>query len=111
LAVRIGKTAENSLDYSLNNTARSMLWLPTSRRVKYVAKQAVDSFFARLGDVGSALFVFLLVGQLHLGVRGVAAMNVVFVLLWMYVAWQIANERERRAREHTEGRTEQETIA
>jgi hypothetical protein len=25
-------------------------------------------------------------------------MNVVFVLLWMYVAWQIANERDARSR-------------
>jgi AAA family ATP:ADP antiporter len=99
-AVRVGKTAENSLDYSLNNTVRNMLWLPTTRRVKYVAKQAVDSFFARLGDVGSALFVFILVGQLDLGVRGVAGMNVVLVVAWIYVAWRIVNERDRLANEH-----------
>jgi AAA family ATP:ADP antiporter len=101
-AVRIGKTAENSLDYSLNNTVRNMLWLPTSRRVKYVAKQAVDGFFARLGDVGSAFFVFILVGQLHLGVRGVAAMNIVLVLAWIYVAWRIVDERDRLAKEQPE---------
>ena len=101
-AVRVGKTAENSIDYSLNNTVRNMLWLPTTRRVKYVAKQAVDGFFARLGDVGSALFVFILVGQLDLGVRGVAAMNVVLVLAWIYVAWRIVNERERLAKENPE---------
>jgi AAA family ATP:ADP antiporter len=102
-AVRIGKTAENSIDYSLNNTVRNMLWLPTTRRVKYVAKQAVDGFFARFGDVGSAAFVFILVGQLHLGVRGVAAMNVVLVLVWIYVAWRIVDERERLPKDAQEG--------
>lgn len=102
LAVRIGKTGENAVDYSLNNTVRNMLWLPTTRRDKYVGKQVVDSFFARLGDVGSALFVFILVGRLDLGVRGVAAMNVVLVLVWMYVAWRIVDERERLAKEKPE---------
>lgn len=101
-AVRIGKTVENSIDYSLNNTLRNMLWLTTTRRVKYVAKQAVDGFFARFGDVGSAAFVFILVGQLHLGVRGVAGMNVVLVLVWIDVAWRIADERERLAKETTD---------
>jgi AAA family ATP:ADP antiporter len=98
-AVRVGKTAENSIDYSLNNTVRNMLWLPTTRRMKYVAKQAVDSFFARLGDVFSGVAVFILVGQLDLGVRGVAAMNIVLVLAWIYVAWRTVNERDRLTKE------------
>ena len=43
--------ADNSLDYSLGNTTKQALWLPTSREAKYKAKQAVDSFFMRAGDV------------------------------------------------------------
>ena len=45
------KVADNSLDYSLGNTTKQALWLPTSREAKYKAKQAVDSFFMRAGDV------------------------------------------------------------
>ena len=45
------KVADNSLDYSLGNTTKQALWLPTSREAKYKAKQAVDSFFVRMGDV------------------------------------------------------------
>ena len=37
------KVADNSLDYSLGNTTRQALWLPTSREAKYKAKQAIDS--------------------------------------------------------------------
>src|SRR5262245_4709958 len=37
------KVADNSLDYSLGNTTKQALWLPTSREAKYKAKQAVDS--------------------------------------------------------------------
>ncbi len=60
LTARIGKTVENASDYSVNNTARNMLWLPTTKAMKYQAKQAVDTFFVRMGDVGSALLVYLL---------------------------------------------------
>ena len=55
----VGKIAENSTDYSVNNTVRNMLWLPTTRAMKYKAKQAIDTFFVRMGDVSSALLVFL----------------------------------------------------
>ena len=55
--LQIGKTLENATDYSLNNTVRQMLWLPTSRDMKFKAKQAIDTFFVRLGDVSSALLV------------------------------------------------------
>ncbi len=100
--VKVGKTAENSLDYSLNNTMRNMLWLPTTRRMKYLAKQVVDSFFARLGDVGSALGVFLLVDKADLGVRGIAGMNMVLIGVWIFVAWRIVRENARLVRDDDE---------
>ena len=50
-AMRWLKIADNSLDYSLGNTTKQALWLPTSREAKYKAKQAVDSFCVRAGDV------------------------------------------------------------
>ncbi len=79
------KVADNSLDYSLGNTTKQALWLPTSRAAKYKAKQAVDSFFMRLGDVLQAGLVFA--GErIALGVQGFAAVNVVLVGLWLAVA-------------------------
>ena len=55
--VRIGKILENSTDYSIQNTLRQALFLPTSREAKYKAKAAIDTFFTRAGDVISAGFV------------------------------------------------------
>ena len=49
--VRIGKILENSTDYSIQNTIRQALFLPTSREAKYKAKAAIDTFCTRLGDV------------------------------------------------------------
>jgi ATP:ADP antiporter, AAA family len=78
------KVADNSLDYSLGNTTKQALWLPTSREAKYKAKQAVDSFFVRIGDVLSAGVVYM--GErLLLAVPGFAAITLVLVGGWLAV--------------------------
>lgn len=84
--VRWAKTAENSTDYSIMNTARQMLWLPTSREEKYKAKQAVDSFFVRLGDMAAALAVFVGTTWFALEARGFALLNIGFVAVWLVLA-------------------------
>jgi AAA family ATP:ADP antiporter len=84
--VRWIKTAENATDYSLMNTARQLLWLPTSREEKYKAKQAIDTFFVRAGDVLSAAVVYMGTAVLHLGPDAFAMANVVLTLAWMGVA-------------------------
>ncbi len=85
-AVRWAKTAENATDYSLNNTVRNMLFLPTTREQKYTAKQVIDSFFVRAGDVLSALLV--LVGTTVFAWRssGFAAFNLGLVVVWLFIA-------------------------
>lgn len=76
--VRWVKTAENATDYSIMNTARQMLWLPTSREEKYKAKQAIDTFFVRTGDMLSAGVVYVGTNLLALTTSGFAAANLVF---------------------------------
>jgi AAA family ATP:ADP antiporter len=93
--IRWLKTAENATDYSVMNTARQLLWLPTSREEKYKAKQAVDSFFVRFGDLVSAVVVFAGTTWLALGVRGFAVLNVGVVLVWLVVATILVRENRR----------------
>jgi AAA family ATP:ADP antiporter len=93
--VRVGKILENSTDYSIQNTLRQALFLPTTREAKYKAKAAIDTFFTRGGDVVSAGFVGL--GQvLALTVSAFAWINVALTILWLWVAHQIATEHRRR---------------
>ena len=87
--VRWIKTAENATDYSIMNTARQLLWLPTSRDEKYKAKQAIDTFFVRGGDVLSAAAVYLGASLLHLNVQQFAIGNIVLTLVWIGVAMLI----------------------
>lgn len=90
------KVADNSLDYSLDNTNKQALWLPTSREAKYKAKQAVDSFFVRMGDVASAGLVFA--GErLALAIPGFAVINVVLVGGWLGVVGLLNVALRRKA--------------
>ena len=94
--VRISKTLENSVDYSIQNTTRQALFLPTSREAKYKAKAAIDSFFMRFGDVVQAGIVYLGVEILHLSVAAFAWVNVAFTLVWLFIVIQIGKEHSRR---------------
>jgi len=93
--VRIAKTAENSTDYSLMNTAKQLLWLPTTREEKYKAKQAVDSFFVRLGDLFAALVVFAGTVWLSLETTGFALVNLGFVVIWLALAWALVKRNRQ----------------
>jgi AAA family ATP:ADP antiporter len=89
--VRVAKILENSVDYSIQNTTRHALFLPTSREAKYKAKQAIDSFFVRAGDMLQAAVVFLGT-MLAFGIRGYALVNVALVIVWIGLAVAIARE-------------------
>jgi AAA family ATP:ADP antiporter len=83
--IRIAKIAENSADYSIQNTARHALFLNTSREAKYKAQSAIESFFWRAGDALSGLLVFIGTG-LALSISSFAVINVLFVFIWLGVA-------------------------
>ncbi|MCU1273529.1 MAG: carrier protein family protein, partial [Bryobacterales bacterium] len=92
--VRFGKMLENSTDYSIQNTTRHALFLPTSREAKYKAQAAIETFFWRAGDVLQAALVFggsLLAWK----VRDYASVNIVLVIIWLWAAWAIYREHKR----------------
>ena len=96
--VRFAKILENSADYSIQNTARHALFLPTSREAKYKAKQAIDSFFVRMGDLLQAVVVF--VGTLMaFGIGQFALLNLVFVSLSLVIVVAIGREYQKRTAE------------
>jgi len=84
--IRWAKTAENATDYSLQNTVRNILFLPTNRTEKYKAKQAIDTLGVRIGDVLSALLVYAGTQWFALTTGGFALVNAALVLLWIVIA-------------------------
>ena len=83
--IRFAKILENSTDYSLQNTTRHSLFLPTSREAKYKAKAAIDTIFVRLGDVLSAGLVFI-GSSLLMNIESFALINVALVFVWLLLA-------------------------
>jgi AAA family ATP:ADP antiporter len=92
--LRVAKTAENSTDYSLQNTVRQALFLPTSREVKYKAKAAIDTFFVRLGDSIAAAVVALGTHALSLSPRAFAFGNVALSAVWIVLVVAIAKRHK-----------------
>jgi AAA family ATP:ADP antiporter len=89
--LRIAKIAENATDYSLQNTVRQALFLPTSRAAKYKAKATIDTFFVRAGDTLSAVLVGVGIHQLGFGNAQFALVNLALVGLWFAIAVGIAH--------------------
>jgi AAA family ATP:ADP antiporter len=89
--IRIAKVMENGTDYSLQNTPRQALFLPTSRAAKYKAKAAIDTFFVRCDDVLSACVVFIGT-RFFLQTQTFAAINAVVVIVWLLLVIVIRRE-------------------
>jgi AAA family ATP:ADP antiporter len=93
--IRGAKIAENSVDYSLQNTTRNALYLPTSREAKYKAKQANDTFFVRFGDVLSAGVVFAGTTWLGFAPKHFALVNAGLIVVWLILAIAIGRRFKR----------------
>lgn len=88
--LRIAKTAENATDYSLQNTVKQALFLPTSREAKYKAKAAIDTFMVRIGDALAAATVAVGLHSYGFTAKSFAFTNLAFVALWLLFNTQIA---------------------
>lgn len=94
--IRLGKIAENSLDYSVQNTARQALFLVGTRAEKYLGKTVIDTFMVRAGDVLSAVLVFG-GNALHLPIAAFALLNLGMIACWLLVLVGLGREHARRA--------------
>src|SRR5690606_26822915 len=84
--LRIVKTVENSVDYSVTNTARPALYLPLAPQDNCAGKAAIDAFRWRCGELLQAGGVYAGVNALDLGVRELAGVNAALALVWIGVA-------------------------
>ena len=87
---------QRSLDYSLLNTTRSALLLPTTRDEKYQAKTAIDTLFYRAGDLLSTLGVFIGVQVFDEPRLQFVWLVVILSATMTAVAWLIGREYARR---------------
>lgn len=108
--IRVIKIGENSVDYSIQNTARQALFLPTSREAKYTGKAAIDTFVARLGDVMSAAVVAA-GSALSFQTKHFAMVNVVLAGAWLAIAYAVGRHYAALSKENPPGKDQPETKA
>ena len=93
--IRIAKITENATDYSIQNTVRRALFLPTNREAKYKALQAVETFFWRAGDLLSSVAVLVFITWLRVSVQAFTFVNILAVGMWLALAAFLAKRNRR----------------
>jgi AAA family ATP:ADP antiporter len=95
IVIKMMKVAENSTDYSINNTARNVLWLPTTSEMKFKCKPAIDTIFVRLGDGFAAATVLFGTYVVSLSDQDYFAFNVALVFVWLAAAVVLIREHRK----------------
>ncbi len=95
LIVKVMKVAENATDYSINNTARHVLWLPVSSEMKFRGKPAIDTLYVRLGDGLAAVTVLIGVQLLALTTSSFFVFNVALVIGWLGFTLMMIREHRK----------------
>jgi AAA family ATP:ADP antiporter len=95
LVIKAMKIAENSTDYSINNTARNVMWLPATSEMKFKCKPMVDTVFVRLGDVLTAVTVWFGTNVLILSTQQYAVFNVALVVIWLGASLVLIREHRK----------------
>lgn len=98
--IKIAKVAENSVDYSIQATVNQALYLVTTREQKYAAKNFIDTFVVRVGDVVSAGIVLVGTKVLDLSTKSYIVINIAVIGLLLFVVLLLGRENAQRAEKY-----------
>lgn len=90
--VQWARTLEISANYSIQNTTRHALFLPTTRSAKYEGKTAIDTFFWRFGDMVQAGAIYAGIHWFDFAAKEFAITNMLLAVVLLVIAWQIGRE-------------------
>jgi len=94
----IVKMADNSIDYSVANTTKQILFLPLDRFTRYEGMLAINTFFTRFGDLIQGGVIFLVISVLSLSTMVLVGTNIALCLLWLLATVRVS----RMFRQHTD---------
>ncbi len=92
---------DQGLRFSLDKSTYELLYLPLSRAQRSAVKNAIDIVVSRVADAAGAVLLgcatggFLMLHGLGLGLRGIAAVNLLIIGLWLALAWRLRTEYVR----------------
>lgn len=108
--VRYAMIAENSANYSIQNTTRHALFLPVPRKLKYLGKTTIDTFFWRLGDLLYGGFIFVGIEYFDMQVSAFILSNLIMAIGLFILAWRIGHYNQI-AQQESIGNSPPEAVA
>jgi len=98
----IVKMADNSIDYSVANTTKQILFLPLDRFTRYEGMLAINTFFTRFGDLIQGGMIFLVISVLALPTMTLVGTNIVLCLLWLFVTYNVSQQFKKHSKPSNE---------
>ena len=102
------KGTDKSLSYSVNQSARELLYIPVSPEKKYKAKTFIDMFLNRVSQTGGAAILFGIFFLYRPDVKVVSLVSACFLLAWIVLNLKVSKEyvstvKEKLGREWERG--------
>ena len=89
---------DKSMNYSLNNTGKEVLYLPIDRSVRYKVKPFIDMVMFRFGKGLAAILGIVLLDVLKMPVRYLGILMLPLLALWLFAAVRMNGEYTMRIR-------------
>jgi ATP:ADP antiporter, AAA family len=80
---------DKSLENTLSQSVRELLYIPLAPNIKYKAKLFIDMFVNKLGAAVGALLLLLFYTILHIEIEHVSFMALAFLGLWIFLVVKI----------------------
>lgn len=91
--------SDNALNYSINQSAKEALYVPTSKDVKYKAKAFIDMFVQRSAKVISVLLNLIFASLFISGVRWLSLVVLAMLGFWILLVRYVGNRFKEKADE------------
>jgi AAA family ATP:ADP antiporter len=95
----IVKIADNSIDYSVANTTKQILFLPLDQFSRYEGMLAINTFFTRFGDLIQGGMIFIVISVLALPAMVLVGTNIALCLLWLFITMNVSRQFKQRTEE------------
>lgn len=76
---------DGSMNYSLNQSTKEVLYLPIFREVRYRVKPFIDMVGYRAAKAIGSLLILFFVNQMHFSIRTLSFICLVLIALWLYM--------------------------
>jgi ATP:ADP antiporter, AAA family len=93
--------SDNSFNYSINQTAREMLYVPTSDDVKYKARAFINMLVQRVGKGAAILMALGFDAMSNLPIRYLSILAFAVIAIWVGFGWYAGHRFEALTADET----------